>query len=378
MVAPAFPPKVGGVANYACNLSRELVKHGQKLTVITRGSWTGLRKHTCDGVQVYELPYLHIYPINFAVHQIFQTKLFRSLEHDFDLVHAHHPLCPPVETSLPLVLTMHSSLGPSGTRSIEFQNFYSGSINLPPHLFSLIRMYFRSIEKRTIASADIVTTVSQAVRTEVREYYSVEVPSSHVLGNGVDTDLFVPRSTGAEKTSILYTGRLSWNKGLFDLIFSAKYILQKHPDVSFVLTGRGPIETHLKQLVTKMGMHKSFSFVGFVDMQSLVKYYQNATLFVLPSYYEGLPTNLLEAMACGVPVITTAAGGIPEVVVNGENGLIVPVKNPYAIGMAVLTLLEDEDMRLRLSRAARETVESRYSLRTLASRYLQIYKNLAS
>jgi len=375
MLTSEFPPTIGGVSHYVYNLSTELIRKGHKVTVITRGSWKGLQTNCAKGISVYRLPFLRIYPFHVEIHKVFLTRIFKLLEPDFDLVHVHHPLSPLIHTSLPIVVTVHSSLGLSESGSIEFQNFYS-SVDIPRPLLSLIRSYFRKIEQRIIENADVTTTVSTALIKELKEHYGFDAISLNLLGNGVDTALFTPGNAKENAPYILYTGRLSWNKGLIDLVKSAKYILNEHPEVSFVLTGRGPLENDLRKLVTKMKMSREFSFVGYVDTQSLVQYYQNAKVFVLPSYYEGLPTTLLEAMACGIPVVTTSVGGIPEVVVNGKNGFIIPIKDPTAIASAVSKLLENEKQRVNMGRIARNTVEKNYSWDRVASEALKYYESI--
>jgi glycosyltransferase involved in cell wall biosynthesis len=105
--------------------------------------------------------------------------------------------------------------------------------------------------------------------------------------------------------------------------------------------------------------------------------YQRAAVFVHPAHYEGLPTVLLEAMACGRPVVATAVSGALDVIQPGENGLLVPPRNPSEMAAAILRLLADPAMAERLGRAARHTVEERYSWEKVGSRYLQLYQQLA-
>jgi glycosyltransferase involved in cell wall biosynthesis len=324
-----------------------------------------------DGIRVFRVPYLHVYPIHVKVHQVFQNRLLKSLEADLDLIHVHHPLTPLFRTSLPVVVTAHSSLGLPG--AIEQQGFYSGT-KLPNEFLAIMRWYSGHIERGTIESADQVTAVSRAIADELLSRYGRRSTGQiEVLGNGVDVDLFTP-GVPSDNTSILYTGRLSWSKGLTDLVKSAKLILDQQPDTSFRLAGEGTLKTELKRMVGDIGLSGKFTFLGNLDLRQLIKCYQAATVFVLPSYYEGLPTSLLEAMACGVPVVTTNVGSIPEIVQNNQNGIIVPKGDPRAIAEAVLNLLKDKQKRLRIGRAARKTVELRYDWNKLVDRLIGYYK----
>jgi glycosyltransferase involved in cell wall biosynthesis len=375
MVTSEYPPIIAGISHYVYNLSNSLIKKGHKVTVITRGSWKGLLINCSKNINIYRLPYLQLYPFHAKIYQFFQSRIFRKLESNFDLVHIHHPFSPPVNTTLPKLVTFHSSLGELESGSIEAQNNYSLP-NIPKPLLSLIGKYFRIYEHKVIANVDLISTVSNALANELKNHYKLIDDSINVLGNGVDTNLFTPVNIKDNGTYILYTGRLSWNKGLIDLIRSAKKIIQRYPDISFVITGRGPIEHYLRELVTNMKLDNNFSFLGFVDMKRLIKTYQNASIYIFPSYYEGLPTSLLEAMACGVPVIATGVGGIPEVVNDGKNGFIVPIKNPEAIANSVIKLLENQKSRKKMGKIARKTIEENYSWDSIASKALEYYRTI--
>ena len=364
---------VGGVSHYVYNLSRQLTERGHSITVITRGNWKGHRASYMEGIRVHRLPYLPIYPIHTRIHQFHQTRLFKLLEPDFDVVHIHHPLSPVVNTEIPVLVTIHSSLG--HTRALEFQNFYS-LFAIPSILLDLIRAYFRSMELEVIESADLVTTVSGALVEELTRRYELDLDQSNVLGNAVDTSLFVPGGRKTERRYVLCTGRLAWNKGLIDLVKGAKRVLEACPDVSYILTVKGPAERDVRRLVARMGMDREFSFVGFVDKESLVRLYQNSSVFVCPSYYEGLPTNLLEAMACGTPVVATRVGGISEVIRDGQNGFLVPTKNPEALADRIINLLNTSGLRARMGRLARETVDKCYSWDKTVAKALHFYESI--
>jgi glycosyltransferase involved in cell wall biosynthesis len=127
-------------------------------------------------------------------------------------------------------------------------------------------------------------------------------------------------------------------------------------------------------MVGDMGLSDKFTFLGNLGSEQLVKCYHAATVFVLPSYYEGLPTSLLEAMACGLPVVTTNVGSIPEIVENNRNGTIVPKGDPLAISEAVLHLLKNKQERLEIGRAARKKVELYYDWNKLVDRLIRCYQ----
>jgi len=215
--------------------------------------------------------------------------------------------------------------------------------------------------------------VSNIVSKELLKFHKCE---AEVIGNGVDTEFFVPKYNSNNSPCILYSGRLIRGKGLIDLIKCARYVRNAHPSISFILAGSGPLENELRKLIEREGLSKNFILLGKVDKNKLLLHYQNSTVFALPSYYESFPNVLLEAMACGIPVVATKVCDIPKIVKNGENGFTVPPQNPYALAQAILILLEDENLRKKMGRASRERVKALYSLDALVEKMLDYYNFL--
>lgn len=111
-----------------------------------------------------------------------------------------------------------------------------------------------------------------------------------------------------------------------------------------------------------------------MDRSKLLEYYQNATIYVLPSYYEGLPTTLLEAMSCGIPSIATDVEGSSELISDGETGLLVPPRNPKRLAEAILRLLEAEELRQKLGDNARKHIVNNYDWEIITDSVEKVYE----
>jgi glycosyltransferase involved in cell wall biosynthesis len=172
---------------------------------------------------------------------------------------------------------------------------------------------------------------------------------------------------------VLYTGILRARKGLFDLVKCAKLVSEVKPEVRFVICGKGPFLRRLEKEVREQRMQKQIELLGFVKREELIKLYQNATLHVVPSHYEGLPTVLLEAMSCGLPVVATDVCGNKEVISSGVNGFLVPPKSPKVMADVILWLLENDPVRERVGKAARKTIEERYTWDRITDNVLAAY-----
>lgn len=362
-----FPPEEG-IGNYVYHMSRMFIEKGHQVTVITRGSLSGTQREIVDDIEVFKLPFIPIYPFHVHVHGIFVNKMFKLLEPSLEIVHIHTPLPPPIKTSLPIITTFHTPMKIDIRFFDPIGSFYWCS-KLQWRISYLI-------EKELIKKSRMITAVSKLVAQELKEY-GLDPKDVVVIGNGVNEKVFTPTKYKiGDDRYILYTGRLAHRKGLFDLIECGKYICKKYPDVSFILTGKGPLLGKLQEKVKELELNEKFIFTGYVDKNKLIQLYQNATIYILPSHYEGLPTVLLEAMSCGLPVVATAVSGNLEVVSSGKNGILVPQKSPKEMADAISMLLDDDKMRKELGKNARETVEERYTWDIISDKILRCYEPL--
>jgi glycosyltransferase involved in cell wall biosynthesis len=365
MIVCEFPPNSGGQGYYVYNLSKKLVEKGHKVTVITRGSWTKTLCEETNGVNIYRAKFPPCYPFHLQTHGVFVNQLLKLLEPCLDVLHLHNPNIPVIHTSLPTIVTEH------GTAKSHIENF--DVLDFHSLMLKMFSQLYISIDQKIINNAGRVTAVSHACARELEESYSVK--KAGVLHNGVDTAFFTP----AEKTEgsyVLYTGALISRKGLLDLVKSAEYVRQSIPNVKFILTGKGPLEKLLKKTIHMIGLDENFSFLGYIGRDELLRLYQNAMVYVLPSYYEGLPTTLLEAMACGTPTVATNVPGNSEVVSDGITGFLVPPRNPEELADAILKILSNDTLRRRMGDKCREEVIRKYDWSIIARRAEEIYSSL--
>jgi len=165
------------------------------------------------------------------------------------------------------------------------------------------------------------------------------------------------------------------HKGQRYLVEAAALVVRRMPDARFLIVGDGELRATLEQAVRREQLEKHVIFTGFrPDVVSLIKGFD---LFVMSSVTEGLGTSLLDAMAASRPVVATRTGGIPEVVVDGETGLLVPPRDAPALAEAIIRLLGDESLRAAFGRAGRQRVERRFSADRMVAATLAVYESLA-
>ena len=177
-----------------------------------------------------------------------------------------------------------------------------------------------------------------------------------------------------DEAVILAVGRLSYEKGIADLLRAAAVLRNTKgvPNFRLVLVGDGPEREALARLASRLGIEGKLTMAGF--QRDTKPYYSIATLMAVSSHTEGSPNVVLEAMAAGLPIAATAVGGIPEILEEGLTGLMVPPRNPDAMASAILRILTDPEMRLRLGAAARLRAESNFTPEVYKRSLVEFYQ----
>jgi glycosyltransferase involved in cell wall biosynthesis len=233
------------------------------------------------------------------------------------------------------------------------------------------------IEKKLISRSKKVTAVSRSVVKELAPY-GLDEEAVVILRNGADAEVFRPSErNGREQPYILSVGRLGLRKGYEDLIQCAKMVVSRYPELQFKIAGKGPFENRLREQITNEGLQENVILLGHItDREELVRLFQGATVFLHPAHYEGLPTVLLEAMACGCACVSTAVSGALDVIVSGENGVLVPPYTPDEMAKAVIQLYEDPPLCNELGMAARKTIEAGYSWEKVGADYAALFEQV--
>jgi glycosyltransferase involved in cell wall biosynthesis len=363
LISTAFPPEEG-IGYHVYNLSKKLIEKGHSVTVVTRG-FIKTENTIFDGIKIIKVPFVPLYPFHILIHSFFINKLFKVLEYEYDVLHIHLPLTPSVNTHLPILTTIHSSLV-EDVLHFEFNNFKSLTTKVLTKYIS-----FPLISK-IIKKSSINTTVSKSVANELKVHYGLDnIP---IVGNAVDEKLFKPSKT-KEGNYILYVGRLGYRKGLFDLIDVAERICNKY-SIKFLIVGKGDEYRRLNDQIKERNLEDKIIFCGHKNTNDLISIYQKSTIFISPSRYESGPLTLLEAMACGKPVIATEVGIARECIVNYENGILVKPKSVDLMVNAISYLLDNEDQRYRLGKNARKTILDNYNWNLVADKVEKYYNNI--
>jgi glycosyltransferase involved in cell wall biosynthesis len=234
---------------------------------------------------------------------------------------------------------------------------------------------FGAFLRWTLRLPDALVVLAQS---ELKAYRGF-VPGSPVvvLPNAIDCSpyaaLACARPGAIAELRLTYIGRLSREKGLYELLQGLKLAQARGAPARLQIAGSGPEEARLRDTVRELGLVENVSFAGPVFGAEKMELLAGADALALPSYSEGLPYALLEAMAAGAPVIVTRVGAIPDVVVEGVHGLFVPPRDPVAIARAIVKLASDRDLLARMSEACRRRIAGSYSIERLSGELRRLY-----
>ncbi len=253
-------------------------------------------------------------------------------------------------------------------------------------LFPLKNKFFRIMQEFVIKNAVYITVNSPAAKNELLKRFPHYKNKIKIIPMGIDTKLFKKKELKkpvkySKNKLVLFVGRLSDQKGLQYLIDSMDYILQQEPKTKLLIIGEGAYKKTLNEKIISKSLQNNIEFLGALPHKDIAYYYNIADIFVMPSISnktgtEALGLTLLEAMSSGCAVIGTNVGGIPYIIKDGNNGLLVEQKNSNELAKAIITLLKDTKKSEKLAKNAAEFVRKKYSLGKVAKDFIKVYENV--
>ena len=198
-----------------------------------------------------------------------------------------------------------------------------------------------------------------------------------IRGSGVESNVFVPAEDKTLPPIVIMASRMLIDKGVYEFVKAARILKEEHIDAQFILVGRIDTENHsaISEKDLQRWQHeRDIEWWGHRD--NIVEILQKSTIACLPSYREGMPKFLLEAASTGLPIVTTDVPGCREVVMNGENGYLVPPRNPEALASAIKKLLSDKALRQKMGEKGRALVEREFDIGKIVEQTISLYQRI--
>lgn len=389
-------PTSGGQGVYIKRVSRALADLGHSVEVLSGPPYP----HLDPDIVLHELPSLDLYnpedlfrtphlaelrePINLLEWFSVQTggfpepltfslralRFLRAQGHRYDVIHDNQTLAYGllgIKTRIPTVATIHHPI--TVDRELE--------VKAQPTLLKKIwkrRWYsFLSMQGRVTRRMPHLITVSEVSKRDISRAFSVSPERFRVVANGINTDIFhpLPQTLRPANRLIVTNSADTPLKGLKYLLLALAELRQER-DVRLTVIGKPKPGGAIERLLKDLALGEGITFTGRIDEKEFAAYYAGSTIAVVPSLYEGFGLPAGEAMACGVPVISTTGGALPEVV--GDAGVLVPPGDASALAQAIRALLDDPDRRHALGKAGYERVINNFTWRMCAIRLTEIYR----
>lgn len=391
-------PHGGGQGVYMRYLSKALVEAGHTVDVISGPPYP----HLDPRVRLIELPSLdlfknglgslrlhHLKSLSNIIEWLSQltggfaepytfgrraVKYLRQHGHRYDLIHDNQSLSYGMldiqAMGLPLVTTVHHPITHDLRIALAAARSWQERL--------LIRRWhsFLNMQKKVIKQLRNIVTVSDCSRQDIARDFGLQPAGISVAHNGIDIDVFKP-VPGVARNPMRLMATCSADaplKGLRYLLHAYARLLQQFPQLELLLVSKPNPGGKTERLVQELGLVDKVRFVNGISTEQMVRYYAEAAIAVVPSVYEGFGLPAGEAMACGVPVVSTDGGALPEVV--GDAGVIVPAKNVDALVEAIAALLQDPQRRDELGARAKQRIEENFCWRVCARQMTEYYRQV--
>ena len=396
-------PYCGGQGIYVMYIAKELVKLGHEVHVVAGPPYpfeeNGVIIHRISNHNYFNKgtnfikphkPFATLQPLNlyefiaakfgiFPEIETFSIRAFLKLKellktHRFDIIHDNQCLGYGFlliqRLGVPFVSTIHHPL--TIDRSPWFEH---------PSTFNLKMkriLYYPLLMQKIVSNRMYrIITVSHNAAFEINKAFGVDQDNISVIYNGMDSTIFYPvKGVKKKKNSIIFVGNVEdRKKGIIYLLKAMS--LTRHPVTLTIVDGGAPNRSSVPRLIDKLGLNGRVTFTGKIPIDRLIRLYSQTEIAVLPSLYEGFGFPAAEAMACELPVITTTAGALPEVV--GEHmktGYLVPPRDAPAIAQGIDFLLDHPDIRSTMGKAARQRVLEIFTWESAARELVNMYREV--
>jgi glycosyltransferase involved in cell wall biosynthesis len=394
LLTETYYPVTGGGETQTRVLAAGLLAHSFQVIIITRRSHDSLKTvDVVDGVFVYRIA--PVGTSRFTRWRMLFWSFFAlaKMRRQYDVIFVSGFKALGVSAVLIAKLFRKTCIlkaDSNGEMSGEFFAAGLRKFRLPSS--SLIFRGFLRARNTILRAADYFVAITVGVAEELKAH-GVSPSSIVSIANGVDVAKFHPISAAEKhrlkqqllipkkKVIVTYAGRLVSYKGLPLLLRVAETIQREFDQVGFVLIGSGGIDMHnceaeLKEFVRANGLEESVCFTG--EVRNVYEYLQASDLFVFPSEEDAFPLALVEAMACGLPVISTPVGGIKEIVTDRQNGLFVETRNFQQLYEAISRLVRDTALSASLGKNAAQSVREKYSAGIITAEYCELFRRAYS
>jgi len=374
LVCESYFPDFGGVQSLVKDLAKELALKGNKVTIVA-GNLLHDGKllnnyEVIDGIEIYRFNFIPIWSFSLTSLKNFifiglknlirLINLIKKIKPDVVNAHviggsAFYVLTSKILLKYPLVSTVHGS-----------------DVRVFPHSL----WFHKKMIPIALKHSDVITSSSEDLLrhlTRLVPDLKVKCITTH---NGVNLRVFEDSEPFKNDNLYLFSmGRFVEEKGFDVLLPAFKRVSGEFPDIQLLIAGDGPQKERLMKIAESLDLAGNVKFLGAQERENIVALLRGCEFFVLPSRRESFPVSILESMATRKTLVATTVGGIPEIVVNNVNGLLVEPENEVALANAIIRLLKDKALKEKLELNSKTTIKA-YDIGNVCEKYLSVYESV--
>ena len=350
--------KGGGMSLAVHNIAKHLVRQNHEVTVI----YTKSKNQKISERVNYKIEWAK--QLNCMRYFLTVAKILKKVikNKKLDVIHGNGPealFFPKIlkDKNIDFIMSSHyADIWPLKIK--EFLRFKYPFGTLPIRIIHNMEI---ASERYACCNANKIIVFSKYSKRNINLKYGIKNNNIKVVYYGVDPRFFDTKIDNSQKNNLLFCGRLVEQKGLDILLKTLSNLRRHYKDLTLNVIGDGQYKKSYIQLAQKLGVEDIVNFHGYVHLPNLVEYYKRANIFVLPSRSESFGIVLAEAMACGLPIVATNVGAIPEVVKNGETGILVKPEDPSSLSIAISKLLDNPKRRKKMGKRGIKTAKEKFN-----------------
>jgi glycosyltransferase involved in cell wall biosynthesis len=379
-ISQEYPPETGwgGIGSYTYEMAHGLAALGHRVTIISRA----VDKETFaedNGIEIYRVlpkPNWDSVPLAWRMNRIWPGFAWAAMlklraihrENRIDIVEA-------AEGRADAFFVSYLPRRPKLVTRLHTARIFIDRLNGNGHRAGAAQDYW--LEKQSIRRADIVTAPSKAVVDLTRDWLPLRTRDLFIVPNPLDETKFQPAAS-ERKDLVVYSGRLERRKGVHVIAAAIPKVLRALPTAEFLFLGANTadydgVKWSDKLLAAVEPNQRQQVRFEQASRDGVIRAYQGAAVCILPSIWENFPYAVLEAMACGTPVIATDCGGFPELIENGISGFLVPVDDADALASRILDVLSKRNGASAMAANARRRIEKSFSVKRVLPNMLAVY-----
>ncbi len=395
LIAPEFLPNWGGAGTYTIELAKYLSKKHNVHVISLRRKIDNGSVYSDEKILDFFDNKIHLHTISdandtFLYNAAFQYSCFKRLpkicrENKIDIIHADVPhmsdvILRLIKSNKNMVTTVHTII--EGHKQgilasgLDFRDM-DASERYTLGLFPILKL----IQTLYLKRSPTIITVSNWMKRLLEQNYGIK--GVNMIHNGIDHDLFSPEKKnraveGLDKNKpvVLFSGRFIALKGINILIKAMRQVISETKDVHFAFAGPEANSKWVRMFEHEGIPPHSYSFLGYIPHAEMPEIYSNSSIFVLPSLIESFPFSILEAMSSGSAVIASNVGGVPEIIDDEVDGLLVQPGNPEILAKKLLFLLDNESETKKLSKKARKKILGEFTSEIMSNKTEKIYEQI--